>query len=391
MMGQALKALHVHTVIVYLGITAIVIGGTACSNGKGGEAGAPIPAPAATPTPTKTDEPVSPSKGGEAPKGQDGEAPKGPGDEKPKRPEGSADPKRPSEVPAQNPEADAAITPMPNKLKYEAGVLSERKAALDEAISVLYALAFKTDDPALRKIMKMQTVAPADLQNWLEARVRYVVDEDFSIMSAVYQVRSDFKYPYSKSLPNAEQGLTQTASSTVMSNLGSAVYFAGKRHAKLLGVHLGGEIGDIRMTSPRVGLLKIGGGLFPELGENITKQNLWLDIYRAGTLFHEARHSDGRGKTLSFMHAKCPDNSDYAGMSACDFAANGPYTIGARVQLNLMKNCAQCSERSKSVLQMIYLDFSSRILKGRVKIRTHNPPVFVAKPVDWDDTPEQAR
>jgi hypothetical protein len=162
------------------------------------------------------------------------------------------------------------------------------------------------------------------------------------------------------------------------------VYYAAKQAKQLFSLELGG-IGTVPFKSPRAGLLEIGPGLFPDLqGHKV--QNILLDVYRASTLFHEARHSDGHGKTLGFFHATCPSWHDYAGKPACDASTNGPYTIGAMVMKNLAAQCtSQCTELTKRALQSLYLDVAGRALS--VRDLPHNSPESPAGGA-WDDIPE---
>jgi hypothetical protein len=297
---------------------------------------------------------------------------------------------------------DVPVPLVGNHFKYSSDVAAPHRAALDEAVSLLYFLPLGNDDARMMEILKVKDLSPATLQGWLEKRVRYIVDNGFELKSAVYEVTDDsFSYPLMDQIPNPNQGFAAAdKKAVVMSNLGGGVYFALKKYSKmkseetqkpvsvLAGLHIGGEIGDIKVSSPRVGLLQIGDGLFPSESEFGTSQNLSLGVFRAGTLFHEARHSDGQGKSLAFLHANCPEGHKYADMAACDFSSNGPYTIGAKIQKKLMDQCAQCSVIGKEILRIRFLDLSSRVIKGQVKISGHTPETYSATPSDWDDTPE---
>jgi hypothetical protein len=106
---------------------------------------------------------------------------------------------------------------------------------------------------------------------------------------------------------------------------------------------------------------------------------------RAETLFHEARHSDGHGKTLGFLHAKCPSYHDYAGLPACDLSTNGPYTIGALMFKYIMDSTADKStEKTKKIQQLIYLDIANRTLSTSSLVQSPE----TAAGTDWDDAPE---
>jgi len=302
----------------------------------------------------------------------------------------------------EQPSDDVPIPVVDNHFKYSVNVAAPHRVALDEAVSLLHFLPLASDDSRLMEILKVSDLSPSTLQGWLEQRVSYIVDGEFDLTSAVYELTdTSFSYPYMDQFPDPNQGLSNNdKKSRVMSNLGAGIYCTHKKYSKekgklsqkpvsaLAGLRVGGDVGDIVVRSPRIGLLQIGDGLFPSGLEFGTTQNISQDIYRVGTLFHEARHSDGHGKTLAFLHANCPDGHDYADRAACDFAANGPYTVGAQIQKKLMDKCDKCSVAGKETLRMRFLDFSSRVIKGQVKILGHSPESYKATPVDWDDAPE---
>ncbi len=313
------------------------------------------------------------------------------------------------------PSDDVPVPVVANRFKYSDSVAAPHRAALNEAVSLLYFLPLKNDDSRLMEILKVRDLSPATLQSWLEERVRYIVDGEFEVQKAAYEVtENSFTYPNMDLLPDPNQGLAldfgalsqgvqNEKDSVVMSNLGAGVYYALKKHSKeesekakkpvavLVGLHIGGEVGDVVISSPRTGLLQIGNGLFPSADAFGTTQNISLGVFRASTLFHEARHSDGHGKTLAFLHANCPEGHKYAGRGACDFSSNGPYTIGTKVHKQLMDQCSQCSAAGKDILRIIFLDFSSRVIKGQVRISGHKPESYSATPADWDDAPEGSR
>jgi hypothetical protein len=66
-------------------------------------------------------------------------------------------------------------------------------------------------------------------------------------------------------------------------------------------------------------------------------------IHRLATLFHEARHSDGRGRYATFPHIQCPRGHELQGYPACDDIANGAYAVGVAVDELLVANCHTCT------------------------------------------------
>lgn len=298
------------------------------------------------------------------------------------------------ETPSQSDDQDPApitIPPIDNGLKYASSVDPSQKAALDEAISSLHLLDLGTSDQELMKMMKLNDLKPATMQRWVEDRVQYIVDSEFDTDAATFAAdKPGFSFPEPNLVPdsNKDSGGNDDSHEVVMLNIGSTVYVDGKRESQLRGVRVPG-IGDVIMTSPRIGLLQIGPGLFPD--GNISSGNIAIDIFRASVLFHEARHSDGNGKSAGFLHAACPSGHDYAGKYACDFASNGPYTIGAMVMKNLKEKCTMCTTRQHAGLDLVYADQANRVLNGFVFIPTHSPAAFETHPKDWDDTPEGSR
>jgi hypothetical protein len=298
---------------------------------------------------------------------------------------------------ANNKEMNLSIAAVPNKLRYEAHVPREQRKSLDESVSVLYAVPANPQKPsvqALQKLMRLPDMAPTRLQQWLEARVHYVVNGDFNLDRHVFPLQNDYVYPNADQLPDVireQDGQDGGAGEenddgVMMANLSAAVYIFGKTNKALVGVDLG-RLGKIAVSTARVGLLQIGPALFQDFaGDGQRSQNVLNDIVHTATLFHEARHSDGHGVSLGFFHVRCPKGSDYAGLPACDLASNGPYQIGANMVKALADSCEKCSARTKRVLNVVYLDFSERMLGAE------QAPKRLSKGgeagVDWDDAPE---
>lgn len=90
---------------------------------------------------------------------------------------------------------------------------------------------------------------------------------------------------------------------------------------------------------------------------------------RMAVFFHEARHSDGNGKSLGFFHAVCPSGHDFQGSYACDRNLNGPYSIGAQMMKEFIKNCDECSVSEKEQMRLRYLDSMNRVLDNTPKIK----------------------
>ena len=241
-----------------------------------------------------------------------------------------------------------------------------------------------------REVLGLESAAPASLSTWLSSRVRYVVAEDFkpSLLNIRPYIFKKFDFPMTE-MPDLEfprnaeniplidpntlpEGTPEGADEpeaggkVVMANLGSALYLGGKMSNVLLGVNLRG-IGRIPVTSPRVGIIQIGEGLFHDglFGKEIPNDSPIRRTFRMSTFFHEARHSDGNGKTLGFMHALCPRGHDYENSNACDRNINGPYTVGALMDEHIARACTECSEVEREAIRLFGLESRSRIISSR--------------------------
>lgn len=282
------------------------------------------------------------------------------------------------------------IDPVPNQIQYETYVPQERKEALNEAISFIYKFPLSQQEYSstkLMRIMKISDVNPGTLQNWLEKRVHIIIDDDNSYDSRKSFADTPVKYPEPDEFPTFFETKSFSKDDSepqlVMSNVGASYYFDGKKKKQLVKVRVQG-VGEVPIISPRVGILQIGPGLFPDFGRRV--QNIVLAAMRAETLFHEARHSDGHGKTAAFGHSKCPSGHDYAGYYACDVAKNGPYTIGAELIKGLLESCQYtCTELTKSVLKVLYYDNLDRVLSSS-QLPASSKEYQIGK--DWDDSPE---
>ena len=155
---------------------------------------------------------------------------------------------------------------------------------------------------------------------------------------------------------------------TVMTNIGTALYFNGKTKHQLLSFNLATgflKSSSILINSPRAGIIQIGAGLF-DRRFNINNNNIGSvanSINRLGTLFHEARHSDGHGESLGFAHAVCPKGHDLEGLNACDESLNGSYSVGAKAVNEMIDACQdECSARELEILKLTVLDSYNRVL-----------------------------
>ncbi len=258
-------------------------------------------------------------------------------------------------------------------------------------------------------LIKVMQLKPNEtLSSWLEDRVNYIIEEDFFNKPGFFKLyplvreKKNVSYPNGHIYPEALEAIlgdflnmelfedslnnTHDSSTIVMTNIGTSLYIQGKLKKELLALRFTENKSlfkkKIEITSPRVGVIQIGTGLFqPNVRPNPLYANaLSNKLHRISIFLHEARHSDGNGKTLGFIHAKCPPGHNYAGKNACDTSANGPYIIGAQAAVDAIKWCGdQCSIQEKTMLRATALDSFSRVI---------NPTKENMSKALWDETPE---
>jgi hypothetical protein len=175
-----------------------------------------------------------------------------------------------------------------------------------------------------------------------------------------------------------------------MSFVSGGVYFSGKLAKRMPALRMS-DNKIMLIPSPRAGVAQIGKPLFEMAGDMTPEQQkeheYVLTAMRLSVYFHEARHSDGHGKSLGFMHAICPQGHDYEGLPACDSSLNGAYTVGAEILKTFLKNCKNCSEADQQVLALMYLDSTSRVMPTVDELESDGS-VKKAKPKVWDAAPE---
>lgn len=284
-------------------------------------------------------------------------------------------------------------------------IQSDLRSKIEKDLNLIEGFKFKAkaSDQTL-KVMGMEALNAQTATEWLNKRVNYIVSENalstfnLLIKRIIFVDKKNVDYPNADVTPYSADGSTQNnfvelggnlaseGSFIVMSNIGSALYLGGKKERQVYGMKISRGLlrtaEKVEITSPRAGIIQIGAGLFaPELAVNIDNQDaLANSIFRLGTFFHEARHSDGNGTSLGFLHTNCPAGHDYAGLAACDENLNGPYTVGTLMMAEMSKACEEnCSEKDKETLKILVIDSASRILKT-----THKGEISK----DWDATPE---
>lgn len=195
------------------------------------------------------------------------------------------------------------------------------------------------------------------LVGWLLDRVSYVVGESYDYTSASNRVSTlDFN--------GFSQGINlfdENAATTIMSNIGGSAFkeIVGEG-TRPFSLKINGVPKPI--NSPRVGIIKIGAGLFMKLRFKKGDRKALSDIASLiATFIHEGRHSDGNYKkdSICFSHIKC-SSGDFKGDYACDRFKNGAYNIGAYVLQAFYLNCPQCDAIDKNLILLQAKDQLSR-------------------------------
>lgn len=253
---------------------------------------------------------------------------------------------------------------------------------LERDLDVLDGLKFKDADAETLKLMNLTNLNARTASDWLGARVNYVIEENalsvfkLLIKRVIFEERSNVTFPNSSVIPysidpaNNKPAVDEEEGVTVMSNIGAALYYGGKTERKVYGMKISRGLLKksikVAVESPRAGIIQVGEGLFmdrltvtPEKPNSVANS-----INRLATFFHEARHSDGNGSSVGFLHSPCPVGHDYAGVPACDENLNGPYTVGAVMMAEMLKACDDtCSIREKEILKLQILDSKNRIMQ----------------------------
>jgi hypothetical protein len=263
------------------------------------------------------------------------------------------------------------ISSVQAELIYSSKVKQSYKKIINNDLEILKKIEFKKEsDPAILTILNIDILDSSSLTEWLESRVHYVIHDQVFEKLKIFQAQRSWDYQNQNIFPTIETSLLSASGKgvTVMSNIGTAIYHIGKKSGALLGINITKSLftsEKVKMTSPRKGVIQIGEGLFMRrLQINRSDPNRPANTFgRLATLLHEARHSDGNGKSLGFFHAICPKGHDYEGLKACDRNLNGPYTVGASLLKEFAKNCDSCDEYESERLRLKYLDSISRVIK----------------------------
>lgn len=261
-------------------------------------------------------------------------------------------------------------------IEFHSSVPKDQVDALKVDLTYLYKTPVTKPLPAFQTMSGITKMDGANMHNWLLNRVKYVVGETFDLESNVV-VKRFHTFPNTPIPPGFESASDTEEVTTIMSNIGAALYLIGKGEKILYGLKLDGT--NVYAKSTRTGILQVGRGLFLERF-SINKELLSNanSISRLGTLFHEARHSDGAGTHTGFIHAICPEGHDYAGHAACESSNNGPYSLGAVSEIQMIQNCTTCSTQDRSILTTRAADSLARIVDVDLATQIHRLKTAIA-------------
>jgi hypothetical protein len=267
-------------------------------------------------------------------------------------------------------------------IKFSKGISKKNRNFMNRDLEVLENFEFFRDaDAETLKVMGLQKLNSKTAATWLEDRVAYVIEEtDWKKIQKKIKIEEKYFSFENQNIDPTIERATSTPSGegvVVMSNLGAALYYAGKDSKVLFSYPI--KLGlfkkeKIKFSSPRAGLIMIGEGHFMDRFDHDkdNKSATANSFGRLSTFFHEARHSDGAGKNLGFFHAVCPDGHDFQGYNACDRNLNGPYAVGAQMTKEFLKNCEDCSDEVKEKMKISYLGAVDRIITETKKPTANN-------------------
>ncbi|MCP4913565.1 MAG: hypothetical protein GY909_10635 [Oligoflexia bacterium] len=266
--------------------------------------------------------------------------------------------------------------------KYDSGVKRKYVSIIENDLDFLHEFSFSQEpNPETLQVFGLESFQSTDIEKWLSERVNYIIKDRSYESLKLKTLKYFFPYENPNDFPEIESYATPNRSEkeikemTIMSNIGTAIYYSGKRSQRLLGLRIKKGLlkyDTVAIRSPRVGILQIGEGLFSKkfLDNPKDEDSRVNSIIRISTLLHEARHSDGSGKNLGFLHIPCPKGHDYEGLKACDFNLNGPYSISSQSLIEFLKSCQDCNEEEKEIIRFRILNNSDRVIKKRKLVTT---------------------
>lgn len=271
----------------------------------------------------------------------------------------------------------------PRRVLLAAGIPEGAQLLLQRDFAAIEKLDFADPDPELVKVMELREASRAELTRWLGVRLGYLIAEDEELVPVFGPMAA---YPFADELPDAG-GDSGFGAQLEMNNDGVELYARAKKRKRKVSVELPG-VGVLDIDSPRIGLLRIGPALFsPEYFYRrdrfaIAPDSRLASFKRISILFHEARHTDGHGRSLGFSHALCPDGHALKGVYACDRSLNGAYAVGALMAGAMLESCRDCDAREREVMSVLASDSWDRVLVNEGAVEAKSGAAY------WDAEPE---
>lgn len=238
-------------------------------------------------------------------------------------------------------------------IQFSSGVKSGPKDQIIQDLKVLENFKFKNVDPQTLKVLGIDELTGKSALKWLEDRIQYIVEQEFSVEKNIYLIKNDIVFPNDFDAPKAERekmgfGYETPDFAFYMANLTPFIYNVSKWNQAQYGLKIPQGVFKspllVPVTSIRAGIIQIGGSLF-KWPVNKDKNAVANSIGRISIYFHEARHSDGNGDHLGFPHVDCSDGS-----LECEDSLNGSYSTAAAILGEMIKSCDQCTSTEKEKL-----------------------------------------
>lgn len=239
---------------------------------------------------------------------------------------------------------------------FDPSVETDQREMLNDDLAYLGTLGFTSANQSDLSKLGVSDLSNATLVRFIGDRIKYIVGESYDLKTNGTTISMSGGYN-----PNLFSEIEEQFSKvvTVMVNTGSAAYRDGKANRKLYTLYLDGQ--SVQVKSPRIGVIKIGEGLFTAARVKSSALTAKVNrLLRLGTLFHESRHSDGNGSNVGFPHKMC-DSGEFKGYYACENNLNGPYSIEAVLMKRFYEACYDCTETELAGLQASAADAASRL------------------------------
>lgn len=243
----------------------------------------------------------------------------------------------------------------------DSSIPSDQIQLLKNDFTYLYNNKSEQVDSEFQLMAELPQVDGPHMYNWIYNRTKYIVGEDYSMTGRNLVKKKGYVFPSTPVPPSVTNRMQSYVGTIIMYNAGAELYLTGKLEKTLKGLWLDRK--EVFATSPRVGILQIGEGLFAErFLVNKDKNSEANKIKRLGTIFHEARHGDGHSEHIGFIHTDCPSGHILSGLAACENYSNGSYALEAVALKNLVLNCTTCSIEDNTKLTAAIADSVSRVI-----------------------------